>query len=363
MTATTEREFSPDWAIPAGETVADLLDEKGMTQTELARRLGVSLKHVNQVVNGSASISPALALGLEKVLGPSASFWLARDGQYQAAVARRRELESFEDETEWAQAFPVAELKHRQLISPAAKGPALVQELVRFFGIANPRQWQDPCVAFRKTQAYESDRYALSAWLRAGELEAQSIECQPYDEDRFLDGLERARSLTRLDPEEWEPELRRVCAEAGVAVVIVPTFSKARANGATRWLSPSKALIQLSLRNAWEDIFWFTFFHEAGHVVMHRKKDVFIESTPSKSHLPADPRERRLEDEANRFAARLLIPRRFERRLTGLRLADVEDFAEQLGVAPAIVVGRLQYEGVLAHNQGNKLRRRFKFAE
>lgn len=362
MTATTDPAFSPDWTSPPGETVADLLEERGMTQTELARRLGVSLKHANQVVNGSASISPDLALGLEKVLGPAASFWLTRDGQYQASLARHRELEAFEDAVEWAQRFPVAELKREELIAPAAKGPALVRELLTFFGIASPQQWLDPAVAFRKTQAYESDRYALSTWLRMGEREAQEIECARYDHDNFLDVLERARRLTRLRPEEWQPELEAACASAGVAVVIVDTFAGARANGATRWLSPNKALIQLSLRYRWEDIFWFTFFHEAGHVVLHRKKEIFIEPT-AKKDSPQDPHEQRLEDEANRFAARLLIPPRWEKRLPSLRLADVEAFAEQLGIAPAIVVGRMQHEGYLRFNQGNDLRQRFTFSK
>ena len=126
-----------------------------------------------------------------------------------------------------------------------------------------------------------------------------------------MDALEEARGLTRLEPEEWEPRLVQMCADAGVAVVIVGTFRKARANGATRWLASTKALIQLSLRYAWEDIFWFTFFHEAAHVVLHRRKDVFvdkdlfIETTGRKGAGPSEPGEQRLEDEANRFAARI----------------------------------------------------------
>lgn len=361
MAETMDRAFSPDWTVAPGDTIIDLLDEKDMTQTDLARRLGVSLKHVNQLVNGSASISAGLALGLEKVLGPSAAFWMTRDGHHQAALARHRELEGFESKVAWARQFPIADLRREGLVSPDAKGPALVRELLGFFGLASPRQWIDPCVAFRKSQAFESDRYALSAWLRAGEREAATIRCEPYDRDRFVDALEQIRALTRLDPDEWQPRLEALCAAAGVAVVIVETFNKARANGATRWLSPTKALIQLSLRGRWEDIFWFTFFHEAAHVVLHRKKDVFIEGGGGSGGEP-DAGEQQLEDEADRFAARLLVPPRYERRLMALRLTEVEDFAEHLGIAPAIVVGRMHHEGVLPYNQGNKLRKRFEFS-
>jgi HTH-type transcriptional regulator/antitoxin HigA len=182
------------------------------------------------------------------------------------------------------------------------------------------------------------------------------IECQPYNADAFVAALERIRGLTRLSPEEWGPQVEPLCAEAGVAVVVVDSFKKSRANGATRWLSPTKALIQLSLRGRWEDIFWFTFFHEAGHVHLHRKKEIFLDADPGKAGGS-------VEDEANRFAARMLIPPRYGWQLPLLRLGDIPSFAEQIGVAPAIVVGRLHHEGHLPFSRGNHLRKRFKMSD
>jgi len=148
-----------------------------------------------------------------------------------------------------------------------------------------------------------------------------------------------------------------------VAVVIVEHFKAAKVNGATRWLTPTKALIQLSLRYSWEDIFWFTFFHEAGHVLLHQKKEVFVEPETRPDANSLDPKLVDLENEANRFAGRMLIPARLESRLSTLRLAEVPAFAEKLGIAPAIVVGRLQHEGCLPYKRGNNLRRRLKFVE
>jgi HTH-type transcriptional regulator/antitoxin HigA len=350
--------FAPDYAVPPGATIADLLDEHGMTQTELARRLGVSLKHINQIVKGVASVSAELALGLEKVFGVSAAFWLNRESLYQAEIARRDERRDFAKEEEWARRFPVKELKRRGLIQRDAKGAALVDALLHFFGIASPRQWTDPRVAYRRSLKFESDVYALSAWLRAGELQANEIDCAPYDAERFLNVLQLARSLTRDDPSKWHPRLVDACASAGVAVAVVNVFPKARVNGATRWLTPTKALIQLSVRYRWEDIFWFTFFHEAGHVLLHRKRQSFIEP---ERRRPGDVsgEQLRFEQEADRFASRTLIPEEYERALRTLHLGDVERFAEQLDITPAIIVGRLQHEGLLPFNTGNDLRRRF----
>jgi HTH-type transcriptional regulator/antitoxin HigA len=353
--------FLADWASPPGDTLADLLEERSMTQTELAGRLGVSLKHVNRVIKGAASVSAEFALGLEKVFGTSASFWMTREAHFQADKARLDQRRELAGSIEWAKRFPIAELRKRGLVPRGSDGAELVEQLLRFLGIAHPAQWADPQVAYRKSQKFESDPFALSAWLREGELQAADIECAPYDEQQFLEVLQKLRPLTRRGPDEWWPALQEHCASAGVAVVLVDTYSGAKANGATRWLSPDKALIQLSLRYAWEDIFWFSFFHEAGHVVLHRKKDVFVEVGPNDKST--DPQERQLEDEANRFAARTLIPPPHDRRLPSLRVADVTAFARTLDVGPAIVIGRMHHDELLPWNQGNQYRKRLKFVD
>ena len=357
MTARRSADFKPDYAIPPGQTLADLLEEVGMSQTELSRRLGVSLKHVNQVVNGAASISPDLALGLEKVFGVSAAFWVNRESMFRAEIAKRREHETLSKAVQWAKHFPVVELKKRGYLLPHLEGADLVSSLLEFFGIASPRQWEAPEVAYRKSVKFESDPYALSAWLRVGELEAGEFDCKPYNGDSFISALQFARGLTSKDPSTWHPELVGACAEAGVALVIVDTFTGARANGASRWLTPAKALIQLSLRHRWEDIFWFTFFHEAGHILMHRKKDLFVDSPGDRRDASADHLVS--EHEADRFASRTLIPQSYDSELRELALPKVRPFADRLGIAPAIVVGRLQHEGILQHHEGNMLRRRF----
>ncbi|HEX4670533.1 MAG TPA: HigA family addiction module antitoxin [Solirubrobacterales bacterium] len=355
--------FSPDYMPPPGETIAELLEEQEMTQTELARRLGVSLKHLNQVIKGSATISAELALGLEKVFSAPANFWLAREAIFRTHEARLEEGPDLEKALGWAEQFPLKELQKRGLIPRQAKGDKLVAALLQFLGIASPKQWESPAVAYRKSQKLQSDEHALAAWLRIGELEGKDIECKTFDADRFRDALEHARGLTRLPVSEWQPKLVDLCADAGVAVAIVEHFKAAKVNGATRWLSPGKALIQLSIRYRWEDIFWFTFFHEAGHVLLHQKKEVFVEPEKQPKVGSIDPKLLELENEANRFAGRMLIPSRFEARLKTMQLGEVPAFAEHLGIAPAIVVGRLHHDNCLDWSKGNHLRRRLQFVE
>jgi len=130
------------------------------------------------------------------------------------------------------------------------------------------------------------------------------------------------------------------CASAGVAVVVVPEVSGARASGATRWISPNKAIVQLSNRGKRNDKFWFAFFHELGHVLLHGKRDVFVER-----NIGHDGGRLTQEGEANDFARELLIPSSYSQDLARVKThADVRGLAQRLGIASGIVAGRIQRE-------------------
>ncbi|HEV7427804.1 MAG TPA: ImmA/IrrE family metallo-endopeptidase [Thermoanaerobaculia bacterium] len=210
---------------------------------------------------------------------------------------------------------------------------------------------------FRASAAFASDPIAVGAWLRKGHLDAQQIDCAAFDEDRFLALLNEIKILSYDPPDDFASELQQRCASAGVAVVFVPELPGTRLWGAARWLSATKAMIQLSLRYKTDDHFWFTFFHEAGHLLKHGRRDIFIDSTDA----PADDRER----EADRFAAEMLIPAAEVRQgfPNALRKEDVLAFASRLQVAPGIVVGRLQHEGILPRTHLNGLKRTLAFLE
>jgi hypothetical protein len=157
-----------------------------------------------------------------------------------------------------------------------------VSEILKFFGVTSPELWRDfwrqKSIAYRKSSALENNFGAITVWLRQGEIKAQDIETQAYDADAFRSALKHIRSLTVKSVDFFKEELVRSCAEAGVAVVFVQALPNTRICGATQWLTPTKALVQLSLRHKTDDQLWFTFFHEAGHILLHGKRQVFLDS-------------------------------------------------------------------------------------
>ena len=248
-----------------------------------------------------------------------ARFWLKREQHYQEWRARQQEEEQLRAEQAWLTQLPVQEMVQRGWIEARADPIDQIRALLSYFGVASPAQWRqvwlEPKVAFRHTRSFTSDVGALAAWLRKGQLEAQAISSAPYDAGEFKRALRQVRALTVQPPNQILPAVREACAAAGVAVVVVPALARSRASGATMWLTPSKAMLLLSLRYGKDDQFWFSFFHEAGHIVLHGKRDVFLDDgdeggedlAPAAGHATK-------EQEADAYAADLLVPRQALRR-------------------------------------------------
>ena len=360
MSDSVQNQYAPEEVSPPGDTLRDLLSERGLTQSELATRMGRPKKTVSEIVNGKAAITVDTALQLELVLGVPAAFWNTREQHYRQYLARRAQEKELARQVSWLSRFPISEMVKRNLLRRGESKPERVRELLAFLGVSSPEQWSELValqnVAFRKSMAFDVDEGALAVWLRQGLLEAGRVASQPYRRAAFLAALREARSLTREGPEVFQDRLVTTCARAGVIVVFVPEFKGCRASGATRWVAPDRALIQLSPRYRTDDHLWFTFFHEAAHILLHGKKLIFLE---------AHRHEGEQEEEANRWAADTLIPRGAYKRLRRLQpysKAKIRAFAHECCVSPGIVVGRLQHDGLLPRSHCNDLKRRFQWA-
>ena len=193
--------FKPDWVSPPGDSIVDMLEERDWTQAELAQRIGYTTKHVNQLIKGKVPLTEDAAIRLERVIGGMAGFWLAREAQYREQCARLAAAERYVGWTGWLDQLPVKELmqagaiKKRRLLANVK--PALVEELLRFFGVASPGEWDSLYAgmqgAFRRTRAEQSDIGAISGWLRMGEKKAECLDWPKYDRNTFAKRLEKIR--------------------------------------------------------------------------------------------------------------------------------------------------------------------------
>lgn len=353
-------DFQPDWVSTPGDTIADILEERNLSPVEFANQMDYTFEHANELLHGHATITIENARRLEGILGASVEFWMNRESQYREDVARLQREVRGAASREWLTELPVKDMIKFGWLESVPGSADAAAACLRFFGVRDVGTWRKTyrdaleMAAFRTSPSFESQPGAVAAWLRQGEIESASIDCKRWNAKKFQEILPRIRSLTRKkDPSYFIPELAKRCAECGAAVLIVRAPTGCRASGATRFLSPSRALMLLSFRYLSDDHFWFTFFHEAGHLLLHDKKALFLEG-------PDMPLTRE-EEEANEFAARVLIPPKFQAELRNLRAngREVIRFARHAGVSPGIVVGQLQHLGQIKPNQLNTLKRRF----
>lgn len=339
MKAKERLTFEPDYAVAPGETLREVMESLGMNLKELAHRTGLTEQTLIRIFKGEQPITFETANRLELVTGVPAKFWNNLEAQYREQLIKHEERKRLEADIDWLRTIPTNELIDRGYLNPQEDETAFIRELLAFYRVASVDAWRNlwdrPAVAARRSPCFESQPGPASAWIRQGELLAHEIKCQPFDKSQFKQALQVIRGLTRQTPEVFEPEMKRLCAEAGVAVALVREMKKVPWNGATKWLDPKKAMILLSLRGKGEDKFWFSFFHEAGHVLNDSKKELLINDGSED-----DPRELR----ADKFAAEMLIPSQYNEFIRTIRSgAEIVQLAEQLGIAPGIVAGRYQF--------------------
>jgi HTH-type transcriptional regulator/antitoxin HigA len=335
------------------------LKREEMSQVEFARRARLTPKHISQVVKGKVGISPEVAIEFERVTSMPARYWTQLDANYQTAKQRENEEATLLTRVGLIDQFPIAELERRGCIDKTTTRLDKLRALLAFFGVADPdtleEVWLQPAM-YRRSKAYKADAGSIACWLRLAEIRAVQNKTARYDADTLRESINEIRALSRLPGIEWLEPLTKLCASLGIALVIVKELPKCRINGATRWISPDKAMIALSLRHRRNDIFWFTLFHELCHLLKHSKKETFVDGI--------DTIDQELEGEADAYAARILIPPKAVTELPSLTtLAEVRALAETLGVADGILVGRMQHDGLIPHNQWTTAFVRYKFGD
>jgi len=365
MDSSERTSLKPNTVLHPGETVLEYLEFSGWSQRDLSRRTGLTPKTISEICGGKAPITPPTGLAFEKAFRRPAHFWLNLQRQFDEAEARRRQHANSLQWLEWAQNFPIEEMKQLKFL--VAEGTSDAEALLNFFGVSSPASWvsvwKASQVAYRQTRKFKTKEESIAAWVRETEIIARELEVEKFDEERLRSSLDELRQLTRRDAGDIIDPIQRICASAGVAVVLVPELRNTGISGCARWLTDKKALVGLTLRYKTDDQLWFTFFHEIGHILLHRNKRSFVIDNAAEdlSDRVIDPEMQQYETEANRFSSDTLIPPRdladFIRK--GVFTNDsIHEFAETLGVGPGVVVGRLQSEGILARYQGNKLKQK-----
>jgi HTH-type transcriptional regulator / antitoxin HigA len=338
----TRNEYLPQSVSHPGETLIEKLIEMGMSQKEFAVRTHKPEQTIVKVINGESSITPDMAVQFENVLKIPAHFWLNRQQNYDIAVARIKLQEVVAAAASWANCFPYKKMAQAGWVTTTQLLHEKTEQLFAFFGISSHQSWEDMYikqelkVAFRISLAHTNEAHAVSAWLRQGEIQAQKIAVSPYDAKKFKINLIAIKSIMAEHPNDFFQRLQELCLEAGVKVIYTPCLPNAPIHGSTRWLGDTP-LIQLSARYKRNDIFWFTFFHEVGHILLHGKKYISLEKIEYSDYDTVK------EQEADDFAVDWTFPKDQEQKALDaapLTEENIVEFAKQFNTHPAMIIGR-----------------------
>jgi HTH-type transcriptional regulator / antitoxin HigA len=352
--------FQPLWASAPGETISEILRRRRIDVESFAADLGETEDYAQCLLDGTCAIDRPVAEQLHNVIGGSVTFWLNREAQYRDDVARLQGTKEQNDAVTWLKELPLRDMRSFGWVTRFDDKIKQAHECLRFFGSSSIAEWRAGAgavrsvVAFRTSETFKGSPSAVAAWLRQGELIASDMPCGKWDRESFHSALKEIRRKSRTkDPAVFVPALQQLCAERGVAVVILRAPQGCRASGATKFLSKDKAMLLLSFRYRSDDHFWFTFFHEAGHLVLHDRSALFIEGD---HFLSTDE-----EAEADQFSEQLLVPPEVRQEMHELPTSyrTIMRFARKIGISPGIVVGQLQHAGVFPRDKMNFLKTRF----
>ena len=351
-----KNEYFPETVTHPGFTLNEKLKEIGMSKKEFALRTEKPEQTIIKIIYGNSSITPDMSIQFENVLKIPANFWLKKQYRYDEIVARNKRQSAIEEAKEWARCFPYAAMANFGWVPSTHKIEEKVDALFQFFGLSGKTAWEDYYykqklkVCFRISLKQTAESYAISAWLRQGEILAAELNVPSYNANKFKQNLELIKDLMVYHSEGFFMQLQDLCKQAGVKVVYTPCLPKAPIHGSTRWIGGTP-LIQLSARYKQNDIFWFTFYHEAGHILLHGKKYVSIEN------IEFDNIDLKKEEEANAFAIDWTFSEKQEQELldtSPLTENDIVVFAEKFNTHPAVIIGRFHHKKIIHYSVGRK---------
>lgn len=350
--------FIPTVVFHPAETLREKLAEMGMSIKEFALRTDKPEKTIIAVLNEESSITPEMAVLFENVTQIPALFWINKQARYNEYVARKKQLETLSRSHEWAKQFPYADMANNHWVPSTRKLEEKTQHLLSFFGIASAAAWEklylqsELKVAAFTSLKHTHEAHAISAWLRQGELQAHATKVPAFNSKQLKGSIPSMRKLMVEQPTDFFTRLQELCHEVGVILLFTPKLPKVPLSGSTRWMNDTP-LIQLTARYKQNDRFWFTFFHELGHILLHGKKYISLEN------IDFAAVDKQKEQEAHEFAVKLTFSKEQEEILlkehpTSITAKDIVQYANLFNTHPAMIIGRLQHLELIPYSVGRE---------
>ena len=338
-------------ATPPGATIKEQLNDRSMSQKEFAARMDMSEKHISKLINGEVQLTPDCAVRLEMVLGVPAKFWNSLESRYREKLVKVEAENAMEQDEAIARQLPYGEMAKYGWIPATRNIKEKVINLRKYFGVVELpllENNQITKIVCRRLAITAKGDLALIAWAQRAKIIARNMNTEPINVRGLINKLDEIRNMTLMSPQQFCPRLKKLLSECGIALVFLPHLKGSFLHGAT-FMDGNKIVLGLTARGSDADRFWFSLFHEFGHIILGHIGN--IDGTTDQD-----------ENAADEWSKDKLIPavafNKFKENQV-FSLDNVSAFAKSVGIAPGIVVGRLQNEKKIQYNMLNELKEHY----
>ena len=338
-------------ATPPGATIKEQLNDRGMSQKEFAARMDMSEKHISKLINGDVRLTPETAVRLEMVLGVPAKFWNNLEAIYREKIIKAEAENAMDADVELAKQFPYSEMAKFGWVPETRETKEKVINLRKYFEVVELSllgSEQITRIACRRLAITEKSDLALMAWAQEAKIKARDIQAAPINIKGLIAAIPEIRKMTVLKPGEFCPQIKKCLSDCGIALVFLPHLKGSFLQGAS-FMDGNKIVVGLTARGKDADKFWFSLFHELAHIVLGHVGQPY--GTSEEDEKAADKWSGDTLIAADDFEA-FRKDRDYSER-------SVLQFANAQGVAPGIVVGRMQMEGMIKYSMLNNLKEKY----
>ena len=340
-------------ATPPGATIKEQLNDRGMSQKEFAARMDMSEKHISRLINGDVQLTPEAAVRLEMVLGVPARFWNNLEAIYREKIIKAEAENAMDADVEVAKRFPYGEMAKLGWVPAVRDVKERVVNLRKYFEVVELSllgNSQITRIACRRLAITEKSDLALMAWAQEAKIQARNIQTAPINIRNLILSVPDIRNMTVMTQEEFYPKIKKSLADCGIALIFLPHLKGSFLQGAT-FADGNKIVVGITARGRDADKFWFSLFHELGHIILgHVGK---TDGTSEDDEKAADTWSGDMLIAADDYEIFLEQKDYSEEKILG--------FARQQGIAPGIIVGRMQRERLLKYSELNNLKEKYDF--
>ena len=354
--ATKLQVISPDLLVHPGETIEEIISDRGISQKELAMRTGYTEKHISTVIHGQKGISAEFATRLQYALDIPASFFRNLQTNYDLEVVTFKETNNI-SEKELSIAKEIKNSVEELLGEPnnSKNGSDCVWFLRQSLGLSNLETIKEINNGFYRAQFDKNtSEYKMYIWQYLCEKEAQRQTANTFDKIKLKASIESIKAIMHENPDQHVEKIQSILNECGILFVVKKHITRAPIKGLTVKTKKGQVMIALTIRGKYIDIFWFTLFHEIAHVL---NGDYLINQNKLDNY-------QEIEDNADLFASNTLIdPLQFQEFTIKNDFSEqaIISFAKKINVLPTIVIGRLMHESNFWADQSH-LRMKYEWA-